>query len=94
MFRGFVSKWTASLRPLLGERNSKPATTENGLHVKRLRIPAATKRDNKFDPTNFVSARTNDSAKTGLAFETTTVLSPMNLSGTTRHAHRVDPKVR
>ena len=39
-------------------------------------------RDNLFDPTNVVSVPTNDFAKIGLAFETTIVLSFLNLSGT------------
>ena len=40
----------------------------------RLVNPATTKRGNLFDPTIFVNAPTSDSAKVGLAIETTMVL--------------------
>ena len=60
--------------------------------VKRLN-PATTKRDNLFDPTNVASVPTYDVAKIGLAFETTTVLSLVNLSGKIAHADRVDPNM-
>ena len=55
--------------------------------------PATMKCDNLFDPTDFVNAPTNDPAKIGLAMETTTVLSLINLSETICHGDRVDPRV-
>ena len=43
-------------------------------------------RDSRMDPTNSVGVPTNEFAKLGLAFETTTMASLMDLSGTTGHA--------
>ena len=61
--------------------------------VERVKNLATVKRDNLFDPAYFVNAPTSDSARIGLAVETTIVLSLMNLSRTSGHADRVDPKV-
>ena len=61
VFRGIVSKRTASLRHLL----SKPKQSGNNRKraaVMRPRNPAITKSENLLDPTNFVRAPTNDSA--------------------------------
>ena len=91
MIRGFVSKWMASFRHLMMNKKNLSCDDARVAAVMRLVHSAPRSVIIGLIPRFFVNALTSDSAKIGLALETTMVLRPMNLFGTILHADRFDP---